>query len=158
MGTPTPRDLPGAHESGDNFTLRSLQGAARYRLPPRLRGTSQEPTKVATVSHFAAPREPRGIGYHPDSAGPPRSPRKWRQFHTSQPPGSREVSATTPTPRDRPGAHGNGDSFTLRSPQGAARYRLPPRLRGTSQEPTKVATVSHFAAPREPRGIGYPPD
>ena len=55
-----PLDLPGAHESGDNFADRSPPGTAR---PPRI---------------------PVG---HP-SAGPPRSQRNWRQFRRSQrPPG-----------------------------------------------------------------------
>ena len=88
------------------------------------------------------------------TAGPPRSPRKWRRFHRSQPPTEprglvwmcvRRHSAGTQ------GAHKSGDSFADRNPQGAARSSL--GVRKTSlcwafQEPTKVATVSQIAAPQ----------
>ena len=91
----TPLDLPGAHEGGDNFADRSPPGTAKSHGDPRgtpLCWTSQEPTKVATVSQIAAPQGRRGLTVIPvghPSAGPPRSPRKWRQLRSSQPPKGR---------------------------------------------------------------------
>eukprot|EP00959_Pyramimonas_sp_CCMP1952_P452903 9467360-Pyramimonas_sp.AAC.1 len=54
-----PLGFPGAHESGDSCADRSPQGTARSRGDPRgtyLGWASQEPTKVATVTQIAAPR------------------------------------------------------------------------------------------------------
>eukprot|EP00959_Pyramimonas_sp_CCMP1952_P052588 1099444-Pyramimonas_sp.AAC.1 len=64
---------------------------ARSNLSPRrasLRWPPRQPSKAATVSQMAAPQRWRGlisvpVGRH--SAGHPSSPRKWRQFHRSQP-------------------------------------------------------------------------
>ena len=74
------------------------QGTASYSCDLRktfLRWTSQEPAKVATIAQIAAPEGRRGLVVirvrHP-SAGPPRSPRKRRQFCRSQPPKDGEVS------------------------------------------------------------------
>ena len=53
-----PRKLPAAFESGDRFADRSPPGIARSNLDPRktsLRWTSQQPSKLATVSQIAAP-------------------------------------------------------------------------------------------------------
>ena len=125
---------PGANESGEGCAVRSP--------PPReprgllwvcvagtpLRWTSQEPTNVATASQIATPQGRRGLVVicvgHP-SAGPPRSPRKWRQLLRSRPPGT---------------VRSHGDP------------RKTP-FRWTSQEPTKVATVSQIAAPQGRRGL-----
>eukprot|EP00959_Pyramimonas_sp_CCMP1952_P422819 8856996-Pyramimonas_sp.AAC.1 len=52
-------------------------------------GLPQQTSRVAAVSHFAAPQGWRGpvcVCVGPQCAGSPSSPRKWRQFHTSQPP------------------------------------------------------------------------
>ena len=125
------------------------------RMTP-LRWASQEPPKVASVSQFAAPRDgdasfwfvcnatPPGLRGAPErgdsfavcspqgrrrlilicvsrhSAWSPRTPRKWRRFRSSRPPGSA-----------RP-------HYVL---------RMTP-LRWASHEPTKVASVSQFAAPK----------
>ena len=113
------------------------------RVAP-LRWTSQEPPKsatvsqrqtpgeatphsdlrTATVSQFAAPQGQRGlilICVWRHAAGPPRSPRTWRQLRSSQ-------------------ARKDGEA-SLRSACGT----IP---RGP-QEPTKPATASQFAAPRD---------
>ena len=93
-----------------------------------LRWASQKPTKVATAAQIAAPEEagrPHVICVGRTSAGPPRSPRKWRQLRRSQPPGDRETSCD------------------LRKTY----------LRWASQEPTKVATVAQIAAPRRQGGL-----
>ena len=154
-------DSPAALESGDSFTDRSPPQARRCFIaicvsihsagPPRsprkwrqirrsqpphpgtarshsdlrktsLHWASQEPTNAATVPQIAAPQGRRGlvlmcVGRH--CAGPPRSSRRWRQLRGWQLPGR-------------------------------ARSRFDPRgarLRWTSQELTKVATVAHLAAP-----------
>ena len=88
----TPPGLPGAPERGDSFAVRSPQGRRRLIL-------------ICVSRH---------------SAWSPRSPRKWRQFRSSRPPGPA-----------RP-------HYVL---------RMTP-LRWASHEPTKVASVSQFAAPK----------
>ena len=53
-----PLDLPGAHDSGDSLAVRSPHGRARSHSvldKTSLRSTSQEPTKLANGSQFAAP-------------------------------------------------------------------------------------------------------
>ena len=100
------------------------------------RWAPQEPTKVATISQFAAPKDgeasfavrgPQGrrglilICVWQHSAGLPRSHRNQRQFRSSQPPGT--------------------GKFLL------GLHMTPTRW--TCQEPTNVAAVSQFAAPRD---------
>ena len=51
---------PAALESGDSFADRSPPGMERSNLNPRetsLRWTPQQPSKVATVSQIAAPKD-----------------------------------------------------------------------------------------------------
>ena len=155
-----------------------------------LRWASQEPTNVATVSLFAAPRDGeaslwsaydiapvgllgprercgnfairnpqgrRGLAlvsvWHP-SAGPPRSPRTWREFRSSQPlPGWRGLILicvwhhSVEPPRN----HRSWRQLRSSQPPGAARPHSDLRmtlLRWTPQGPANVATVSQFAAPR----------
>ena len=66
----TPRGLPEAHEKGDNFAVRSPQGRRGFILVC--------------------------VWHHP--AGPPRNPRSWRQFRSSQPPRDGEASDLRMTP------------------------------------------------------------
>ena len=73
-------DLPGAHESVDSFADRSPPGNGEASSDPRgapLCWTSQEPTKVATVSQIAARQGRRGLNSDPRS-----TPLRW----TSQEP------------------------------------------------------------------------
>ena len=146
------------------FRYSQPSGTARLHSGQRMtpfRWAPQEPTKVATVSQFAAPRDgeaslwsacgssPLGLpGAHESgdsfavrspqrrrclilirvgrhAGGPPRSKRRWRQFRSSQPPGT---------------ARPHSDMRIT-------------SLRWTRQQPTNVATVSHFAAPQGRRGL-----
>ena len=126
----TGKPLSGLHMPSGTARPHTGQRMTPFRWAP------QEPKKVVTVSHFAAPRErddsfgirsPHGrrclilIRGDRYSAGPPKRPRKWRQCRCSQAPG-------------------------------AARSHSDPRRtsrRWATQKPTKVAAVSHFAAPRD---------
>ena len=98
-------------------TGRSVSGL--HTTPPRW--TSQEPIHVAAVSQFAAPMDGEasfGSACGTFPLGPPRIPRKWRQFRTSQPPGTaRPRSGLRMTPL-LPGVPESGVSFAIRSPQG----------------------------------------
>ena len=87
-------------------------------------GAHERGDSFADRSHLGTARPPRApVGRH--YAGPPRSTRKWRQFRRSQPPRDGEASS--------------GPRRTS--------------LCWTSQEPTKVATVSQIAAPQGRRGL-----
>ena len=75
---------------------------------------SQESTKVATASQFAAPRD--GDASFWSAYGS----LKWRQLRSSQPPGDGEASfwvAYDTTQHDPPGVHESDDSFAVRSHQ-----------------------------------------
>ena len=76
---------------------------------------------MATVSQFAALMDGEASFWPAYDTTSPRSPRKWRQFRTSQPPGT---------------ARPHSD---LRMTS----------LRWTRQQPPQVATVSLLAAPRD---------
>ena len=150
-------------QGGDSCTDFSPPGwrgpewiCGRYPLcwPP------QQPSKVATVSQIAAPQDgevPNGSAAGTHYAGSPSSPRKWRQFHRSQPPRmarSRMDLRQVPTMLAPPAALESGDSFTNRSPPGwrgliwvCGGYPLC----WLPQQPSKVATVSQIAAPQDER-------
>ena len=130
-GTPL-LDLPGAHESGDSFAHRSPPRdgeASSDPLRTSLCWTSQEPTKVATVSQIAAPQGRRRLLGSPS-----------------------DVAML-----DLPGANESGDSFADRIPPGMARSnnlnlrRVPTML--APEQLSKVATVSQIAPPQGWRGL-----
>ena len=121
-----PLGLPGTRERCGSFAVRNPQGRRGFILVS-VRHHSDGPPGAherGDSSQFAASQGRRGfivVDVWQQSAEPPRSPRKWRQFRSSRPPG------------------------TARPPSG---LRLtPPHL--ASQEPPKLATASQFAAPRD---------
>ena len=117
---------PGAHERDDSFAIRSPHGRRGLILI-------------------------RGDRY---SAGPPKSPRKWRQCRCSQAPGAarshsdpRRTSRRWATQKPRRAAAVSH----FAAPPGTSKSHYDVRvtsLRWTSQEPTNVTSVSQFAAPR----------
>ena len=113
----TPLGLPGADESGGSFAVRSPQGTwsplSGLRMTPSRCASQDAALKDGEASFWFAydtiplgppgahdsgdsfaVRSPQGrrgfflarVGHH--SAGPPGSPRTWRQFRNSQPPGT----------------------------------------------------------------------
>ena len=87
-----PVGLLGTREHCGNFAIRSPQGRRGPTLVgvilTPLRWAPQQPTKVATVSHFAAPRDGEASLWSPCGSSPP----------------------------GLPGAREGGDSFAVRSP------------------------------------------
>ena len=103
------------------FNLSLRRTPLRCPLPPQF-------SNLTKVSNFATPQGWRGqicvcVGCHYAAPPPPPAtsgPRKWRHDHTSQPPPGMPMS-----------------NLSLRRTS----------LRWPSQQPLKVATASHFAAP-----------
>ena len=111
---------------------------------------------MATVSQTASLQGRRGLMVVPvrrQSAGPPRNPRKWRQFRRSQPLRDGEASSGPRKTSLRWTSQEPTKVATvsqIAAPQGAARSHCDLRktyLRWTPQEPAKVATVAQIAAP-----------
>ena len=152
--------LPRAHESGDTFTLRSPQGRrglTRVCVWHPFHRASQEPTKVATVSHFAAPRDGEvscSSAYDTTPLRPPGAHNSGNGFHLRSPQGRRGVVliCVWPTPvvpprnpRKRRHLHTSQPQRTARSHSGLRMTRL----RCASQGFAKLANASHFTTPRE---------
>ena len=144
------RQFRSSHPAG-TARLHSGQRMTPFRWAP------QEPTKVATVSQFAAPRDGEASLWSACGSSPlglPRARESGDSFAVRSPLGRQGLSlicvrrhAAAP-----PESNEGGDSFRFSQPPGTARPHsdLPmTSRRWAPQKQTKVATVSQFAAPRD---------
>ena len=148
------------------------------RMAP-VRWASQDHPKVVTISQFAAHMDGEASFWPAYDPTPPRSPRRWRQFRSSQPPGpSRPHSDLRVTslrwtrqqppkvvmvslraaPRDGevsfrsvPGAHGGGKSIAVRSPPGRPGFILIRVGRHAAGSPQEPTNVTTVSQFAAPR-------